>query len=163
DKVITNSLGMKLARIPAGKFQMGSPEAEAERDPEEVQHEVAITRPFYLGVSEVTQDQYQQLLGKNPSFFQGKNGGGPDFPVDQVQWADAVAFCAKLSALPEEKKAGRTYRLPTEAEWEYACRAGTKTAFHGGDALSSAQANFNGIYPFGGAAKGPYLQKTAKV
>jgi formylglycine-generating enzyme required for sulfatase activity len=163
DKVITNSLGMKLARIPAGKFLMGSPETEAERDPEEVQHEVAITRPFYLGVTEVTQDQFQRATGNNPSFFQAKNGGGPDFPVDQVQWGSAVEFCNKLSALPEEKKAGRVYRLPTEAEWEYACRAGTRTAFHGGDALSSAQANFNGNYPFGGAAKGPYLQRTAKV
>jgi formylglycine-generating enzyme len=161
-KALTNSIGMKLVAIPAGKFVMGSPAAEAERDPEEVQHEVAITRPFYLGEKEVTQGQYNQIMKANPSFFQTK-GGDPDLPVDQVQWKQAVEFCKKLSDLPEEKKAGRVYRLPTEAEWEYACRAGTTTPFSFGNALSSEQANFNGNYPYGGAAKGPYLHRTAKV
>jgi formylglycine-generating enzyme required for sulfatase activity len=163
EQVVTNGLDMKLARIPAGKFVMGSPAAEAERDPEELQHEVVITRPFYMGVHEVTQGQYEKLMGKNPSFFGPKNGGTPDQPVEQVRWAEAVEFCRRLSNLPAEKKAGRTYRLPTEAEWEYACRAGTTTAFHFGNALSHTQANFNGNYPYGGAARGPYLQKTAKV
>jgi formylglycine-generating enzyme required for sulfatase activity len=163
DKVITNSVGMKLARIPAGKFLMGSPATEPERDPEELQHEVAITRPFLMGVYEVTQAQYEKVMGKNPSFFSPGRGGGPDHPVEQARWTDAVDFCRKLSALPAEKEAGRTYRLPTEAEWEYACRAGTATPFHFGDALSSKQANFNGTAPFGGAPKGPYLQKTAPV
>ncbi|MCI0461766.1 MAG: formylglycine-generating enzyme family protein [Gemmataceae bacterium] len=162
DKAITNSIGMKLALIPAGKFVMGSPPGEEERDPEELPHEVVIRKPFYLGVHEVTQAQLQEVTGKNPSFFHARNNGGPDHPADQVPWNDAVAFCQKLSALPAEKKAGRVYRLPTEAEWEYACRAGTTTPFHFGKSLSSAQANFNGMHPYGGA-RGPYLERTAKA
>jgi formylglycine-generating enzyme required for sulfatase activity len=160
---ITNSIGMKLVRIPAGKFLMGSPATETERDADEAQHEVAITRPFYLGVYPVTQEQFAAVMFKNPSFFQRTKGGGPDHPVEQVRWGEAREFCRKLGARPEEKKAGRTYRLPTEAEWEYACRAGTTTAFHVGDRLSSKQANFNGNYPYGGADPGPFLRRTAKV
>jgi formylglycine-generating enzyme len=159
----TNALGMKLVRIPAGKFLMGSPASEAERDDEEVQHEVAITRPFYLGAHEVTQQQFEQVMGKNPAFFSKRNGGGPDHPVEQVHWKDAGEFCRRLSALAAEKQAGRAYRLPTEAEWEYACRAGTTSAFHTGNALASTQANFNGNHPYGGAAAGPNLRRSAKV
>jgi formylglycine-generating enzyme required for sulfatase activity len=161
--VITNSIGMKLAPIPAGKFLMGSPATEAERDAEEVPHEVVMSRPFYLGVYEVTQGQYEKVMGKNPSFFHRRNGGGPDHPVDQVRWPEAVQFCQKLSNLGAERDAGRVYRLPTEAEWEYACRAGTTTPFHAGKSLASTQANFNGNYPYDGAAEGPYLRRTAKV
>jgi formylglycine-generating enzyme required for sulfatase activity len=162
-QTLTNSLGMKLALIPAGKFWMGSPADEAESDPEELRHEVVITRPFYLGVHEVTQEQYQKLMGKNPAQFNQLRGGGPGHPVEQVRWGEAVEFCKRLSNEGEERKAGRVYRLPTEAEWEYACRAGTGTPFHSGKTLSSAQANFNGAYPYGEAAKGPNLRKTAKV
>src|SRR5436309_838820 len=83
-KVFTNALGMKLALIPPGKFLMGSPAAEKERDPDETQHEVTITRPFYMGVHEVTQEQYEKVMGgKNPSHFKKPNGGGPDHPVEQ--------------------------------------------------------------------------------
>jgi formylglycine-generating enzyme len=162
-KEITNSIGMKLVLIPAGKFIMGSPANEAERDAGEDQHEVAITRPFYLGVHPVTQSQFEKIMAKNPSFFHPKNGGSPDHPAEQVRWGDAREFCKKLSALPEEKKAGRTYRLPSEAEWEYACRAGTTTPFNVGEALSSKQANFNGNFPYGNAEKGPFLRHTEKV
>jgi formylglycine-generating enzyme required for sulfatase activity len=131
---ITNSIGMKLARIPAGKFLMGSPETEPGRLPNEgPQHEVTISRPFHIGVYEVTQAEYDKVTGTNPSQFNKDNGGGPKHPVEMVSWHDAVAFCKKLSELPEEKKAGRVYRLPTEAEWEYACRAGTQTAYSFGD------------------------------
>jgi formylglycine-generating enzyme required for sulfatase activity len=159
DKVITNAIGMKLTLIPAGKFVMGSPAAEGERDDEELQHEVAISKPFYLGVYEVTQGQYEKVMPKNTAFFKQ----GFDYPMEQVRFAEALDFCRKLSALPDEKKAGRVYRLPTEAEWEYACRAGATTVFHFGNALSSKQANFNGAYPYGDEAKGVKLQKTAKV
>jgi formylglycine-generating enzyme required for sulfatase activity len=159
EKVITNSVGMKLALIPAGKFTMGSPKMEMERDDEELQHEVAITKPFYMGVYEVTQGQYQNVMGKNNSVFRLS----VDHPVEQVPWRDAVDFCAKLSGRLDEQKAGRVYRLPTEAEWEYACRAGTKTVFHGGNTLSSKEANINGNHPYGGAEKGTLLNKTAKV
>src|SRR6516162_540116 len=100
DKVITNSIGMKLTRIPAGKFMMGSPEGEAERDLEELQHEVEITKAFYMGVYEVTQGQFEKIQGKNTAFFRQ----GQDLPMDQVRWPQAVEFCKKLSALPEEKK-----------------------------------------------------------
>jgi formylglycine-generating enzyme required for sulfatase activity len=160
DKYLTNSVGMKLVLIPAGKFTMGSPATEAERNDNEKQHEVEITKPFYLGVYEVTQDQYQKVGGRPPNRSRFR---GPDLPVENVFWNHAVAFCQRLSARPDEKKAGRKYRLPTEAEWEYACRAGSKTPFHYGKSLSSKQANFNGNYPYGKAEKGPYLRQTSKV
>jgi formylglycine-generating enzyme required for sulfatase activity len=162
-KLITNSIGMKLTLIPAGKFLMGSPASETDRDPEEVQHEVVISKPFYMGIHEVTQGQRLKVVGKNPSFFSQTKGGSPDHPVEQVRWSEAVDFCRRLSNLAEERTAGRVYRLPTEAEWEYACRAGTSTTFHFGDGLASLQANFNGNSPYGNGSKGPFLQKTAKV
>jgi formylglycine-generating enzyme required for sulfatase activity len=127
---VTNSIGMKLRLIPAGEFTMGSPETESVRASDETQHRVSITKPFYLGVTEVTQEQYQKVMGTNPSEFKG-----PQNPVERVDWNDAVEFCGKLSAMPAEKTAGHVYRLPTEAEWEYACHSGTTTAYgFGGDA-----------------------------
>jgi formylglycine-generating enzyme required for sulfatase activity len=131
-KLITNSIGMKLARIPKGAFMMGSPESEEGRYSDEgPQHSVTISKDYYLGAYEVTQEQYQRIMGENPSEFKGTNN-----PVETVSWEDAVAFCKKLSELPEEKAAGRVYRLPTEAEWEYACRAGSTTRFGFGDSDS---------------------------
>jgi formylglycine-generating enzyme required for sulfatase activity len=129
---LTNSIGMTLVLIPKGTFMMGSPESEEGRNEDEVQHEVTLSKDFFLGVTEVTQKQYQEVMGMNPSAF-----AGAQRPVDTVSWEDAVEFCERLSELPEEKKAGRVYRLPTEAEWEYACRAGSKTAFSFGDDKSS--------------------------
>jgi formylglycine-generating enzyme required for sulfatase activity len=145
-----NSLGMKLVRIRPGTFKMGSPADEKDRAKNEQQHEVQISKPFYLGIHEVTQKQFRQVMGKNPSAFcasgeekdKVKGMNTDDFPVDSVSWHDAVQFCRKLSALPAEKKARREYRLPTEAEWEYACRAGTRTPFAFGATLSPSQANF---------------------
>jgi formylglycine-generating enzyme required for sulfatase activity len=130
-KEITNSIGMKLVLIPKGTFMMGSPESEEGRKENETQHEVTISEDYYLGVYEVTQAQYEKVMGKNPSYFQGAKVGNEnaDLPVENVSWDDTVEFCKKLSDLPEEKKAGRVYRLPTEAQWEYACRAGSKTAY----------------------------------
>ncbi len=170
-KSITNSIRMKLALIPAGKFLMGSPKDEQERWPNEEQHELSITKPFYLGIYPVTQAEYEKVIGNNPSYFSSEGPGHSivedmdtgQFPVERVSWDDAVVFCQKLSEYPEEKKAGREYRLPTEAEWEYACRAETKTVFHHGDSLSFRQANFDGAYPYGGGCKGPYLGRTVTV
>jgi formylglycine-generating enzyme required for sulfatase activity len=130
-KEITNSIGMKLVLITKGTFMMGSPESEEGRKENETQHKVTISKDYYLGVYEVTQAQYEKVMGKNPSSFPVAKVGNEnaDLPVENVSWNDAVEFCKKLSDLPEEKKAGREYRLPTEAEWEYGCRAGSKTAY----------------------------------
>jgi formylglycine-generating enzyme required for sulfatase activity len=127
-----NSVKMRLVLIPAGKFMMGSPATEAGRSGNEgPQHEVTISKPFYMGVFEVTQEQYEQMMGVNPSSFKGAKN-----PVEMVSWEEAVEFCKKLSA-----RTGKKVMLPTEAQWEYACRAGTTTAFHTGDALKPGQAN----------------------
>jgi formylglycine-generating enzyme required for sulfatase activity/tRNA A-37 threonylcarbamoyl transferase component Bud32 len=181
-----NSVGMKLVRISPGKFLMGSGKAEQElvlqlyledekkeaanRLRGEPQHEVEITKAYYLGVHEVTQEQYEKVMGVNPSHFsptgEGKDkvkGDHGKLPVEMVSWYDAVRFCEKLSERKEEKAEGRVYRLPTEAEWEFACRAGTRPTFHFGDALSSHQANFDGSYPFGHAEIGPNLEQTSPV
>jgi formylglycine-generating enzyme required for sulfatase activity len=125
---ITNSIGMKLKLIPAGEFVMGDPDSGSVLSPpEEPQHEVRITQSFYLGVTEVTQEQYAKVMAKNPSKFKDDSN-----PVDTASWTEAVEFCKRLSA-----QEGKTYRLPTEAEWEYACRAGTTTAYSFGDDAAS--------------------------
>ena len=154
----TNSIGIEFASIPAGKFLMGSPETEKGRDPSETQHEVTLTQGFRMGVHEVTQAQYELVMGQNPSHFKGAT-----LPVETVSYDDALAFCKKLSDLPAEKAAGRKYRLPTEAEWEYCCRAGTSTPFHFGNELNGTQANCNGEFPYGTTKKVPYLGKTSPV
>jgi len=130
----TNADGIRLARIPAGAFWMGPPNDGDEASPRMPRHRVCISRPFYIGVHEVTQGQYERVMGKNPSWFSKGTGGrervkGVDasrLPVESVSWHDAMEFCARLSARPADRNAGRVYRLPTEAEWEYACRAGEK-------------------------------------
>jgi formylglycine-generating enzyme required for sulfatase activity len=140
---ITNSIGMKLVLVSKGTFQMGSPPSEEYSEEDERQYEVTLSQDYYLGAFEVTQAQYQKVMNQNPSYFQGdsvaelhpqtgrvvKDVDSSNYPVEQVSWGDAVEFCRRLSELPEEKKAGRVYRLPTEAEWEYACRAGSTTAY----------------------------------
>lgn len=133
-KEVVNSIGMKLILIPKGTFAMGSPATEELRGVDEVAHEVTISKDFYLGVTEVTQTQYAKVMGANPSKFKGQQQADkPDYPVENISWQDAVDFCKRLSDLPEEKAAGRVYRLPTEAEWEYACRAGAKTTYFFGN------------------------------
>jgi formylglycine-generating enzyme required for sulfatase activity len=162
---IVNSIGMKLKRIPTpGKFLMGSPKTELGRLADEAQHTVEISQPFYMGIYEVTQEEYRKVIGSNPSYF-SPEGGGRDkvkdqststFPVENVSWNDAVTFCDKLSALDRAAGIDRTYRLPTEAEWEYACRAGAKayTPFNFGAALGSGQPIiFDARYPWGPGAK----------
>jgi uncharacterized protein (TIGR02996 family) len=157
---LTNSLGMQFALIPPGKFLMGSPQDEDDRDQDELQHEVEITRPFYLGVHPVTQEQYQRLTGGNPGRRRGRANpaGAPEAdplacPVVHVTWDDAVEFCETLAELPAEAGRGRLYRLPTEAEWEYACRGAgsSSTPFHFGPTATAAQANFSGYEPYGDA------------
>lgn len=144
-RTLVNSVGMKLNFIPAGEFMMGEADEETEaRSSERPRHKVKITKPFYLGVYPVTQEQYKRVMGKNPSWFQPPRGGGPDYPVEMVTWEATGQFLVTLAALEEEKQAKRTYRLPTEAEWEYACRAGTTTRFAFGDLIDRGQANFGG-------------------
>jgi hypothetical protein len=132
--------------------------------------QVSIEQPFYIGVYPVTQAQWQAVMGSNPSHFDASQGGGPDHPVEQVSWDDVQEFSEKLNA--REQGLGLHYRLPTEAEWEYACRGGATSredcSYHfyldqPSNALNSRQANFDGSYPEGGAAKGPYLERTSKV
>jgi formylglycine-generating enzyme required for sulfatase activity/serine/threonine protein kinase len=144
-KPIKNSIGMRLNFIPAGEFMMGSPDSDVEaEDNEKPQHRVRITRPFYLGTTEVTQGQYRAVTGVNPSHLKGSD----DLPVENVWWNDAIVFCNKLSVkegLKPYYKSGTSgvplggdgYRLPTEAEWEYACRAGSTTSYSFGDDAAS--------------------------
>lgn len=171
-KSFRNRYGMELVYIPAGEFMMGSSDAEAQSAYQEAKryvesasldwfkgekpkHRVIIKEGFHMGRYEVTQAQYQQVMGVNPSNFKSCDS----CPVEQVSWNDAKEFIKKLNAMND----GFTYRLPSEAEWEYACRAGTTTAFSFGDSLSSTQANFNGDYPYGSASKGEYKGKTTPV
>ena len=127
-KEITSSIGMKLVRINPGSFSMGLQVGAPGRSGGESLHEVTITKSFYLGVFEVTQESYEKVMRYNPSHNKGRQ-----LPVEMISWMDAISFCNKLSELPEEKIAGRAYRLPTEAEWEYACRATSGSAFSFGD------------------------------
>jgi formylglycine-generating enzyme required for sulfatase activity len=127
-----NGVKLEMVYIPAGNFMMGSPSGEGESN-EYSQHPVTIAKPFYLGKYPVTQEQYQAVMGNNPSNFKGAKR-----PVEQVSWRDAVAFCQKLS-----EETGNNYRLPSEAEWEYACRAETTTAYCFGETLTNELANFN--------------------
>jgi formylglycine-generating enzyme required for sulfatase activity len=168
----TNSIGMKLVRFPAGKFLMGSPRDESGRAANEEQHEVEISRSFALGACEVTQEQYQKVTGNNPSYFSLSGAGRAQvakldtrpFPVERVSWHEAVAFCKQLSELPAEKAARRVYRLPTEAEWEYAGRGRAReyTPFALGRTLASTQANFGGSTAWG-PPPGPALKRTCPV
>ncbi len=151
-----------MVKIPPGTFLMGSPASEVDREEDEKQHQVTISEGFWMGRYEVTQAEYVQVMGTNPSHFKGTN-----LPVDSVSWYNAVKYCTQLTA--RERKAGRLpagheFRLPTEAQWEYACRAGTKTATPFGGSLNSSQANFCGDYPYpDGGQKGPYLKETKAV
>ena len=145
---------MKLALIPAGKFMMGAPDSEKwHYVDEEPVHEVTIAKPFYLGVYEVTQEQYAVIMASDLSFFRGKTN-----PVEMVTWGKAMEFCKKLS-----EKTGKSVRLPTEAEWEYACRAGTTTRFHTGATIGTDQANYDGSKSYGKALTEEFRQKTVPV
>lgn len=189
EAVAANAAGAILVRVPMfyrvreatprgmvwiepGTFTMGSPDTEPGHQPTEAPHtEVTLTKGFWIGKYEVTQREYLAVMGRNPSYFNGTRNGenyGVDLdrPVEQVSHNDAFLYCMRLTQL--ERTAGRLpggyeYRLPTEAQWEYACRAGTTTATAYGDTLSSYQANFFGNYPYNGAAQGPFLRQTTRV
>lgn len=122
---MTNSIGMEFVLIPAGTFRMGTDQGEADERPA---HQVTISQPFYLGKYEVTQAQWQALMGNNPSLYRED----PQRPVEQVSWEDAQAFLKALNA----REGGARYRLPTEAEWEYAAQAGSTAAYSFGDDAS---------------------------
>jgi uncharacterized protein (TIGR02996 family) len=182
----TNSIGMRFVLVQPGAFLMGSPADEADRGEDESQHAVTITRPFWLGVHPVTQGQWKAVMGNNPSHF-SRGGGGNDrvedasdaeldlFPVESVAWLEAQDYLTKLAALDEGPRNRRGCRLPSEAEWEYACRGGHliqdskdghTLPFHFGRPTSSphsSQANFDGNYPYGGAARGRYLRRPCRV
>ncbi len=153
--VRVNSVGMKLALIPPGSFWLGSPPNEEGRyDDEGPRRLIRLTKPFYLGVFPVTQGQYEAVMKVNPSAFSAKGDQAAlveridtsRHPVERVNWNDAMAFCRALSALPEEQKARRNYRLPTEVEWEYACRgaAAQCSPFIFGKEMKPKFANFRG-------------------
>jgi eukaryotic-like serine/threonine-protein kinase len=152
---LANGLSLAMVRIPAGKFQMGSPANEQGRDSNESPQHMVTVPEFYMGQNLVTQAQWQALMGSNPASFKGDD----QLPVNSVSWLDAIDFCQKLS-----EETGHTYRLPTEAEWEYACRAGTKTPFAFGETITTAIVNFKGIlWPYANADEGEYRQKTTTV
>ncbi len=166
-KTITNSVGMKFALIPDGSFIMGSqlnPEEIVKRyggkatyhKDEQPPHPVKITKPFYLQTTEVSRGQWKKVMGNNPSYFKDC---GDDCPVETVSWNDAQKFIAKLNQMEGTNK----YRLPTEAEWEYACRAGTKTLFFTGECISTDQANCIGHYPGENCPEGDHHNKPVKV
>ncbi len=148
-----NGVFLEMVKIPGGVFLMGSPESELERyDNESPQHKVNI-QPFFMGKFQVTQKQYEVIMGENPSYFKGEKK-----PVEKITWDNAVEFCCRIS-----KRTGKTYRLPSEAEWEYACRAGTTTPFHFGETITTELVNYKGNYTYGSAPKGEYQEQTTDV
>jgi len=148
--VLEDDIEMTFAWIPPGTFLMGSPPGEDGRSDDEVQHRVTLTKGFYLGVHPVTQAQWRAVMGDNPSEFKGD-----PLPVEKVSWDDCQRFLQGLGG-----KTGQRFRLPTEAEWEYACRAGTTTPFYFGETISTDQANYNGNFAYGKGKKGGYREKT---
>jgi formylglycine-generating enzyme required for sulfatase activity/uncharacterized caspase-like protein len=148
-----NGILLEMVEIPGGSFKMGSTPDETGRQESEGPERIVNVPAFFMGKFEVTQEQYQQIIGKNPSGFQGKKR-----PVERVSWNDAIEFCKKLS-----QKTGRTYRLPSEAEWEYACRAGTTMPFYFGETITTDLVNYNGDYHYGDAPKGKNRNQTTDV
>jgi eukaryotic-like serine/threonine-protein kinase len=148
-----NGVTLEMVQIPGGTFTMGSPAGEKDRESDEGPQRQVRVPGFFMGRYAVTQAQYQAIMGTNPARFQGEKR-----PVERVSWDNAVEFCQKLS-----QRTGRTYRLPSEAEWEYACRAGTTTPFYFGETITTDLVNYDGNNPYGSAPKGEYRQQTTNV
>ena len=140
-KIRHTQSGIVLVLIPPGEFTMGSPSSETLRGSDEVSHRCRLTQPFYVGLTEVSQAQWRRVMTNNPSQFEAQA-----HPVENVTWIDCQTFL---------RNAGAGLRLPTEAEWEYACRAGSTDTFSFGATLSPRQVNFDGNFPYGGAPTGP--------
>ncbi|MEA5450446.1 SUMF1/EgtB/PvdO family nonheme iron enzyme [Leptolyngbya sp. CCNP1308] len=154
-ETLAKGVSLEMVKIPAGQFLMGSPANEKGRsDNESPQHSVTVPE-FWLSKYPITQAQYQAVMGENPSQF---SQSGANRPVEMVSWYDAVAFCQALS-----QQTWRTYRLPSEAEWEYACRAGTTTPFYYGLTITTDLANYNGYFTYGSGPKGVDRKTTTKV
>ena len=155
-KPFTNSIGMKFVWIRPGAFMMGSPKGEKKRYDNETQHKVTLSKGFYMSVYTVTQEQWKEIMGNNSSAFKGEK----NLPMESVSWNDCQEFVKKL-----RKKDNKPYRLPTEAEWEFSCRAGTRTPFYFGEMISTDRANYNGTigWSFGLGNKGVYREKTTPV
>src|ERR1043166_4661180 len=158
------SRGVQFCWCPPGQFKMGSPVNEPDHRSDEAQVEVALSRGFWMGKYEVTQGEWKRIVGAFP--LQQPDNEGDDFPVVWVNFPEAEYFCQMLAArahassqLPQNWE----IRLPTEAQWEYACRAGTTAATSYGDTLNSTQANFNGQEPYNGGEPGPLLNRAAPV
>lgn len=150
---IGNGVILEMVYILGGTFIMGSPENEKGRDSDEGPQDKVTIQPFYMSKYPITQAQWQAVMENNPSYFKGDNR-----PVEKVSWHDAVAFCKKLS-----EKTSQSYHLPSEAQWEYACRAGTTTPFYFGDTITTDLANYNGDYTYGSEPSGVYRKETTDV
>ena len=158
---LAESLALEMTLIPKGQFMMGCPDSEEGEDDEKPQHLVSVA-PFFMAKTPITQAQWRAVAGipqidralkPDPSSFKGASR-----PVEQVSWYEAIEFCQRLSA-----HTSRTYTLPTEAQWEYACRAGTKTPFYLGETITPGVANYDGRFVFGTGVKGKYRAETTPV
>jgi len=154
---ISENLGsgaiLDMVAIPGGRFVMGSPSTEAGRSNNEGPQRTVNISPFFMGNYPITQEQWEVVMGNNPSDIKGLKR-----PVEQVSWNNALEFCQKIS-----QKTGKIYRLPSEAEWEYACRAGTTTPFYFGETITPDLVNYDGNHPYGSAPKGLYRKQTTDV
>lgn len=169
--IMKNSLGMPLVLLPRSSYIKGSLKSEYKRHSDEEMRAVIISKRLLMGVHEVTQAEYEAVMESNPSYH-SRDGDGAEkvgdlktgrFPVEQVSWMDAVEFCQRLSSHPDEASANRVYRLPTESEWEFACRAGSMAAFSTGQVIDGTQASIRSDQPYWYARRSEWLGRTKTV